>query len=179
MLLIILSAILTGIVFGFSFEKSKVLDPEVIIGQFQFKDWTMLKVFLSAIATGLVLYSILFSLGFERIAWKITILQKDVLGGLLLGVGIVLAGACPGTVFAQIGAGYKDAYFTLFGAVVGAYLYQSLSPLLSQFFTPCPNEILCLENLINLPFTVVAFSLALLIIGILYVIENIQKLKSK
>ena len=41
--LTLLLGIFMGIIFGFTLEKSRVIDPEVIIGQFQLKNFIMLK----------------------------------------------------------------------------------------------------------------------------------------
>ena len=170
---VILLGIFMGIIFGFALEKSKVFDPKTIIGQFQFKDFTMLKVFLSAIATGLVIFSIFFLLGFDRLTWKTTILSYDIIGGLLLGIGTVIAGACPGTVFAQIGAGYKDAWLTLLGAMTGAVLFVKIKPFIQALLgTPWPNEKLTLEGLLGLNFWNIAIIFIIFIIVTLYLIEK-------
>ena len=171
--LAILLGIVMGIVFGFALEKSKVFDPATIVGQFQFRNFTMLKVFLSAIATGLVVFSIFFLLGFDRLTWKTTIISTDIIGGLLLGIGTVIAGACPGTVFAQIGAGYRDAWLTLLGAITGAVIFVKIKPfVLSLLGTPWPNEKITLEELLGLNFWSVALVFIIFIIGTLYLIEK-------
>ena len=41
----------------------------------------------------------------------------------IFGFGWAITGACPGPIFAQIGAGAYPAIFTLLGAIIGAYLY--------------------------------------------------------
>lgn len=161
-------ALLVGVVFGFALEKSKVLQPEVILGQFQLKNWTMVKVFLSAIMTGLIIYSLLFTLGFERLAWKVTIFPRDILGGLFLGTGIALAGACPGTVLAQVGVGYKDAIFAVLGGLVGVYAFNHIGPHLPDW----PSEILLVETILDLPFAVVAIPLAFILGAFLFIIER-------
>jgi uncharacterized protein len=169
----ILFGISIGIVFGFALEKSNVIDPKIIIGQFQFRKFTMLKVFLSAIATGLVVFSIFFTLGWDRLIWKTTIFSYDIVGGLLLGVGVALAGACPGTVFAQIGAGYKDAWVTLMGALSGAIFYAKFkTQILHLFGSVWPNEKLTIDGLLNCPFWLVAFVFVLVIIVTLYFVEK-------
>ncbi|MEE4378191.1 MAG: hypothetical protein V2J55_11880 [Candidatus Competibacteraceae bacterium] len=43
-----------GLVFGLALEKTRVFEPGMMIGQFQLRNFIMLKVFLSAAATGLV-----------------------------------------------------------------------------------------------------------------------------
>lgn len=171
--LVLALGLVMGIVFGFALEKSQVIDPETIIGQFQFKKFIMLKVFLTAIATGLVVFSLFFYLGFDRLSWKSTIVGSDIVGGLLLGIGIALAGACPGTVFAQIGAGYKDSLVTLTGALVGALVYALTKPVL-QTILPLqwPAQKLTIDSLLGYPFWVVALSLFCLMTLALYVIER-------
>jgi uncharacterized membrane protein YedE/YeeE len=47
-----------------------------------------------------------------------------IIGGAIFGVGWAITGACPGPIFAQIGAGAYPAIFTLAGAIIGAVIYQ-------------------------------------------------------
>ncbi|MGI9408285.1 MAG: YeeE/YedE thiosulfate transporter family protein, partial [Hyphomicrobiaceae bacterium] len=100
----------------------------------QMRNFIMLKVFLSAIATGLVVLAVLNGIFDVKLHPKAFNLEANAVGGALLGIGIVLAGACPGTVAAQIGAGYKDAWFTAIGALFGAltfgYLHAAIKPVL-------------------------------------------------
>ena len=112
-----------GVLFGLALEKSRVMEPGFIIGQFQMRNFIMIKVMLSAIATGLVVLAALNALGMVSLSVKAALVGHMVVGGLLLGVGIVLAGACPGTTLAQIGAGYRDAWAILAGGLAGAFTY--------------------------------------------------------
>ena len=123
-----------GAVFGFALEKSRVFEPGMIVGQMQLSNFIMLKVFLTAVATGAVVLAVLHGFGFVNLYPKATLYGADVIGGLLLGAGIALAGACPGTVLAQVGVGYRDALFVLVGGIAGAtafsYAEPALGPLL-------------------------------------------------
>lgn len=112
-----------GVLFGLALEKSKVMEPGFIVGQFQMRNFTMIKVMLSAIATGLVVLAVLVGLGIVSLGVKPALIGHMVVGGILLGVGIVFAGACPGTALAQIGAGYRDAWGVLAGGLAGAFAY--------------------------------------------------------
>jgi uncharacterized membrane protein YedE/YeeE len=49
-----------------------------------------------------------------------------VIGGILFGMGWAITGACPGPIYAQVGAGAYPAIATLLGAILGAYLYHAL-----------------------------------------------------
>lgn len=145
---IILLGTIAGIFFGFALEKSGVLNPEVIINQFLLKNFTMIRVFITAIITGLVIYQVLEFLGFGILNWKTMHLQQDLLGGALLGAGIAFAGACPGTVFGQIGVGYQDAFVTLLGAFLGALFFIYIKPMVS--FSNWPDQKLLLSEVINM-----------------------------
>ena len=112
-----------GIVFGFAFEKSRVFEPGVIVRQFQLRNFLMLKVMSIAIITSIAVIYYMHTYVGVAFAIKPTFYNANIIGGALLGVGIALAGACPGTVLAQVGAGYKDALFTLLGGIVAAKTY--------------------------------------------------------
>jgi len=114
---------LIGSVFGMVLEKSKVMEASSIVEQFLFKRFIMLKVFLTAMIVSMIVLNLMSFEGVFEIKLKDFNLFTNILGGGLLGAGIALSGACPGTVFAQMGVGYKDAFFTFFGGLVAAYAY--------------------------------------------------------
>jgi hypothetical protein len=78
----------------------------------------------------------------------------------LRGTGIALAGACPGTVLAQIGAGYRDALFTLVGGLFGAIAYSYAEPTLSQTFLAQGAGKITFADLLGIPYWVGALVLA-------------------
>jgi len=47
----------------------------------------------------------------------------NVLGGFLLGAGMAFSGSCPGTLFAQVGAGLRTGLYALGGAIAGGIAY--------------------------------------------------------
>ena len=51
-----------------------------------------------------------------------------IFGGLAFGMGWAITGACPGPIYAQIGAGEPIALFTFIGALAGMYVYAWLRP---------------------------------------------------
>ena len=48
-----------GVAFGFALEKSRVFEPGMIVGQMQMRNFIMLKIFLTAVVTGLVVLAVL------------------------------------------------------------------------------------------------------------------------
>src|SRR3954463_8353600 len=90
----ILVGLAMGIVFGFALEKSRVFEPGIIVGQMQLRNFIMLKVFLTAVATGAVLLACMHGFGLIKLAPKAALYAADIAGGAILGGGIALAGAC-------------------------------------------------------------------------------------
>lgn len=171
---IIILAMIFGVFFGFALEKSGVLDPEVIIGQFQLKRFTMIRVFLTAIITGLVVYQILDLLGFETLNWKVMNWRLDLLGGALLGLGISLAGACPGTMLGQIGVGYRDAWMTLLGAFLGAVTFVYSKTWIFSVIAIDPNKKIILPDLLHIDHMPVRVAMALILLGMLFFTKRLN-----
>src|SRR5690242_17355240 len=48
----------------------------------------------------------------------------NLVGGALLGAGMAISGACPGTVLAQLGVGVKSGRYALGGAVLGGFVWS-------------------------------------------------------
>lgn len=168
----ILIGLATGIVFGFVLEKSRVFEPGVIVGQMQLRSFIMLKVFLAAVITGLVALAVMNGAFGVALQLKPLLWQADVIGGLVLGAGIALAGACPGTSLAQVGAGYRDAIFVVLGGIAGAVAYGYADQSISAFFAEKGAK-LSFAGLANLPFWQVALGLAAALTVFLAVLERL------
>src|SRR5215510_12010082 len=126
--------IATAIVFGFAFEKSRVFEPGMIVGQMQLRNFLMLKIFLTAVATGAIALAVLNGLGYVKLQPRPAAYARYAVGGLLLGAAISLSGASPGTTLAQIGVGYRDALFTLIGGLLGAVTFVYAEPAINETF---------------------------------------------
>lgn len=162
-----------GVAFGFLLEKSRVFEPGVILGQMQLRNFLMLRVFLAAVASGLVLLALGTVTGvIPKLDPKAVFYGAQLLGGFITGIGIALAGACPGTVLAQIGVGYRDAIVTLVGGLAGALAFAYAEPALRPLLlTGSPGK-LTLDGLLGLPFWLVALAFAAVLIGALVALER-------
>ncbi|MCC7347132.1 MAG: YeeE/YedE family protein [Variibacter sp.] len=168
----IVTGLLMGIVFGLALEKSRVFEPGMIVGQMQLRNFTMLKVFLTAVATGAVVLAFLNGLGFVKLQPKAALYAADVVGGLILGAGIALAGACPGTTLAQIGAGYRDAIFTLLGALSGAVAFSYAQPALNRTFLASGDGKVIFTDWAGIPYWAGALALAAVLVLALVGLEK-------
>ncbi len=166
----IATGIIMGLIFGFALEKSRVFEPRMMVGLFQLRHFVVLKVFLTAIATTLVILAALTAFDVVELGPKAAIYPATVIGGLLFGAGVALVGACPTTLPAQIGAGYKDSWVVIAGGFVGAISYGYFEPFLSGI-NQGPGEITLAES-IGIPFWVVALPVAIIIVLVLVWLER-------
>ena len=168
----IVVGILMGIAFGFFLEKSRVFEPGIIVGQMQLRNFIMLKVFLTAVATGAVVLAALNGFGIVKLQPKAALYAADIVGGLILGVGIALAGACPGTTLAQIGAGYRDALFTFAGGLVGAIAFSYAQPWFNTTLLASGDGKIIFSDLIGIPYWTGALGLAAVLIVVMVLLER-------
>ena len=128
---------ITGLIFGFLLQKGKVTRYETIVGQFLLKDFTVLKVMLTAMAVGAVgIYGMLQFGMIEGLHLKAAHVVTVLAGGAIFGVGMAVLGFCPGTGVAAIGDGAKDAIPGVLGMLVGAAIYAETHGWVSQTLTP-------------------------------------------
>jgi hypothetical protein len=128
---------LTGFVFGFLLQKGGVTRYNVIVNQFRFRDFTVLKTMLTAIVVGAIGIYAMLQLGLiQGLMVKPAELAMNIGGGLIFGVGMVLLGYCPGTALGAIGQGSRDAIVGVAGALVGAAVYTGVYPVLARTVEP-------------------------------------------
>jgi uncharacterized membrane protein YedE/YeeE len=173
----VLTGLLMGIVFGFALEKSRVFEPGMIVGQMQLRNFIMLKVFLTAVATGAVVLAALHGFGFIKLQPKAALYAADVVGGLILGAGIALAGACPGTTLAQMGVGYRDAIFTLVGGLCGAVAFSYAQPWFDKTLIGTGPKLI-FTDLAGIPYWQGALGLAAVLVVALMLMERARSWRS-
>lgn len=124
-----LLTLLVGIYFGIVLIKSQVISWFKINEMFLFKDPYMYLVISSAIAVGLVSVFLIRRLEARTIEGETIVIKKrpfqpgTVVGGTIFGMGWAITGACPGPIYAHLGAGNLIMTITFIGALTGMYLY--------------------------------------------------------
>jgi hypothetical protein len=122
-----------GILFGFLLQKGGVTEYDVILGQLLLSDFTVLKVMLTAVITGMLGLQILRSLGLARLIPKPGSVGKSIVGGLIFGVSFAVLGYCPGTIAGAVGQGSLDAIVGgTAGIILGAGTFAALYPRLQK-----------------------------------------------
>lgn len=123
-----LLALLSGFVFGFLLQKGGVGSFDTIVSQLLLKDFTVMKIILTAIVVGGAGVYLLHSFGIiPTLLLSSTPLLYSALGGGIFGIGMSVTGYCPGTALVALMQGARDVIFSVFGMFVGAALYNQLS----------------------------------------------------
>jgi uncharacterized membrane protein YedE/YeeE len=120
---LLILAVVFGAAFGFLLHRGRVADYDTIIGQFLLKDFTVLKIMLTAIIVGGIGVFALVQLGYAQFHIKPADTLAISLGAALFGIGMVLYGYCPGTALAAIGGGSLHALVGAAGMLVGGIAY--------------------------------------------------------
>ncbi|PVH95326.1 hypothetical protein DM02DRAFT_617976 [Periconia macrospinosa] len=128
------AATFTGALFGAGLTISGVANPSVILDQLRFTDFHMLLTFLSASSCSAPIFAVANYTKFVRIPPKsktsygrFSAFDGNIIGGLLLGLGMGLTGACPGTVLVQAASGMPGSRFLLAGGLVGGIIFAKWS----------------------------------------------------
>lgn len=130
---VLLFGALTGLVFGFLLQKGGVTQHKVIVGQFLLRDFTVLKIILTAVIVGGVGIYGMAGMGLiEGLKVKGAHVLANLLGGGLFGAGMAVLGYCPGTGIAAIGQGSRDAIAGTLGMLFGAAIYAQAHPFMQE-----------------------------------------------
>lgn len=128
-----LKFILIGILFGIILYKSEAASWYRIYEMFQFRAFHMYGIIGTALTTAIIIVQIIKrkqikdSHGAHIIfADKDKSITRYLVGGTIFGLGWALTGACPGPMFALIGAGYWTIGIVLLFALLGTWIYGIL-----------------------------------------------------
>ncbi len=120
--------LITGIIFGFLLQKGHVAKYEVIVGQFLFTDWTVVKTMGTAVVVGAVgVYALVFA-DLASLHIRPLLFGGVIFGAVCFGAGMAILGYCPGTSVAGCGEGRRDAMVGVLGMFTGAILFVLLFP---------------------------------------------------
>ena len=125
-------ALLIGLSFGAILEQAGFSTSKKLVGLFYGYDFTVLRVFFTAgiVAMigvmGFVHYGLL---DVSLIYINPTFLWSAITGGLIMGLGFVIGGFCPGTSVCAAAIGKIDAMIFVIGAFLGVIIWAELYPL--------------------------------------------------
>lgn len=119
-------AFLIGIGFGFVLEQSGFSSSRKLAGIFYGYDAVVLKVFFTAAITamlGLLFFSLFGWIDLDLVYVNPTYLTSAIAGGVIMGLGFIMGGYCPGTSFCGASIGKLDALVFIGGLFIGVLIF--------------------------------------------------------
>ncbi len=167
-----------GIAFGATLEQAGLGSAKKLAGQFYLTDLTVLKVMFSAIVTamlGLFWLGRLGVLDLTRVYVPETFLLPQIVGGLVFGLGFVLAGLCPGTSCVAAATGRMDGAMVVAGMFSGILLTGVLFAPLARFADATSLGVLTLPNLLHLSYGLTVLLIAVMALGAFRIAERLER----
>lgn len=124
--------VVLGIIFGITFVKAEIISWFRIQEMFHFQSFHMYGVIGSAVVVGLISMQLIKRFHIKTLSGEEVLItpkkynKGTVIGSIFFGFGWAITGACPGPIYAQIGAGFLVSVITLLGAIGGTFVYGVL-----------------------------------------------------
>lgn len=151
-----------GIAFGATLEQAGLGDARKLIGQFRRTDFCVFRVMFSAILTtmlGLFWFGRFGLIDLATLYVPETWLLPQLVGGLVFGIGFVLAGLCPGTSCVAAASGRADGFAVMAGMFAGIGACGLAFGALEGFYVRGGLGVLTLPQWLGVPEGVVVFAI--------------------
>jgi uncharacterized membrane protein YedE/YeeE len=122
----LIAAFFIGIGFGWVLERAGFSSSRKLAGVFYGYDFVVLKVFFTAAivaSVGLLILNQFGIIDFSAIWMPTTFVLPTIVGGIIMGLGFIIGGFCPGTSVCAAAIGKIDAMFFVGGIILGITLY--------------------------------------------------------
>jgi rhodanese-related sulfurtransferase len=130
-------ALFIGIAFGAILEQAGFSTSKKLVGLFYGYDFTVLRVFFTAgivAMTGVMALEHFGLLDITLVYVNPTFIWSAVIGGVIMGLGFVIGGFCPGTSVCAAAIGKIDAMIFIAGAFLGVLIFAEGYPLFEGFY---------------------------------------------
>jgi uncharacterized membrane protein YedE/YeeE len=167
-----------GVAFGWTLERAGLGSARKLIGQFTLTDFTVFKVMFTAIVTAMLGTFWLSRLGLIDLGAVYvpeTFLMPQVVGGLIFGVGFVVAGLCPGTSCVAAASGRGDGLAVVGGMFAGVLVTGLAFSRLERFYDSTARGTWQLPDALHLPYGVIVFLIVLIALGGFQIVERLER----
>lgn len=171
-------AIILGIAFGFILEASGFSSSRNLAGVFYGYNFVVLRVFFTAVIVAMVglLYFDYFGwLDLSKIFILPTFLGPMLFGGVVMGLGFIIGGFCPGTSFTAIAIGKLDGLVFTIGLYIGIFIFTESFPLFSNFYVSGDMGSPTLMDVTGIPASWIAFAFTFIALAAFWFTMVIEK----
>lgn len=169
--------LLVGLAFGATLETAGFGNSKKLAAQFYFKDLTVFKVMFTAIIVACTLIFLSSAIGLldYNLVWvPPTYLWPGIVGGLIMGVGFIVGGFCPGTSLVAMATGKIDGVFFVLGALTGIFLFGETVSSFAVFFESSYMGRFTLPQLFGLDYGTVVLAVVIMALLMFWGAEKIE-----
>ncbi|RLA04923.1 MAG: sulfurtransferase [Gammaproteobacteria bacterium] len=173
---------LVGMGFGFVLENAGFGNSKKLAAQFYFKDLAVFKVMFTSIIVAMSLIFLATAIGIldYNLIWvPPTYLWPGIVGGLIMGVGFIIGGFCPGTSLVAIATAKIDGFFFVAGALIGILLFGETVSFFDVFFDSSNYGRFTLPELFNVNYGTVVLSIVIVALGMFFIGDKIEGMVNK
>jgi len=173
-----LLAFVIGIGFGFVLEQSGFSSSRKLAGLFYGYDMVVLKVFFTGGVTamlGLLFFSLFGWVDLNLVYVNPTFLTSAIAGGLIMGLGFIMGGYCPGTSFCGAAIGKIDAMVFIIGLFIGVFFFAFAYPMFENLYKAADMGSPKISAMFGLGDGIFALILVVVALGMFYVSEWVEK----
>ncbi len=130
-------ALVIGVLFGAILEQAGFSTSKKLVGLFYGYDFTVLRVFFTAgivAMIGVMIFAHYGLLDMSLVYINPTFLWSAIIGGIIMGLGFILGGFCPGTSVCAAAIGKIDAMLFIVGAFFGVLIFAEGYPVFEPLY---------------------------------------------
>jgi hypothetical protein len=163
--------------FGATLEAAGFANSRKLAAQFYLKDMTVLKVMFTGIITAMVLIFLASAVGllnYNSLYVNPTYLWPGIVGGLIMGVGFIVGGFCPGTSIVALASLKIDGVFFFLGLLAGVFVFGETVGLFADFWYSSYMGRLILPDWLGISTGSVVLLVVLMAVGAFWLAEKAE-----
>jgi rhodanese-related sulfurtransferase/uncharacterized membrane protein YedE/YeeE len=169
--------LLVGLAFGATLETAGFGNSKKLAAQFYFKDMTVFKVMFTAIIVAMTLIFLSSAVGLldYNLIWvPPTYLWPGIVGGLIMGLGFVVGGFCPGTSLVAMATGKIDGVVFVLGVLFGIFMFGETVSGFAVFFESSYMGRFTLPEFLGLSYGVVVLLVVVIALLMFWGAEKVE-----
>jgi rhodanese-related sulfurtransferase len=175
-------AIFIGMAFGYILEQAGFSTSKKLVGLFYGYDFTVLRVFFTAGITamiGVVALGHFGLLDLNLIFVNPTFLWSALVGGVIMGLGFIIGGFCPGTSVCAAAIGKIDAMIFVLGSFLGVFIFAEGFPFFETLYKAENWGNITIFNAIGTSQGIFAFGMTAMAVGAFWFTTWVEKKVNK
>lgn len=171
-------AVFIGMAFGYILEASGFSSSRKLVGVFYGYDFAVIRVFFTATLVALI--GLLYMGYMGLIDYKVlyvhpTFVYSAVIGGIIMGIGFITGGFCPGTSLCAVAIGKLDGWVFTIALFFGIFAYSLIFPLLEPLYNAGNLGHITISEYLGITPAWFAFIFAAIAIAVFYITTLIRR----